>query len=163
MRTPICIALICTLGLAGALSASAGDKHGKHGRDQRSEDSDNRGDEYRGQAGRTFSDEERQTVYGYVDRFGKQEGKHPRSLPPGLAKKAARGGRLPPGWEAKCVRGETMPVEVYEEARPLPKELTVKLPVPPVGTVTVAVGGKVVRLLEATREILDVFDVHVRF
>jgi hypothetical protein len=35
--------------------------------------------------------------------------------------------------------------------------------VPPVGTVTVAVSGKVVRLVEATREILDVFDVHVRF
>jgi hypothetical protein len=42
--------------------------------------------------------------------------------------------------------------------------LVVKLPAPrePLLTVTVAVGGKVVRLVKATREILDVFDVHVR-
>lgn len=163
MKTPISIALICALGAAGTLCASAADNHGKHGRDQRGEDRDSQGGERHGQAGRTFSDNERQVVHGYVDRFGQQEGRHPRSLPPGLAKKMSRGGRLPPGWEAKCVRGQTMPVEVYQECRPLPRELAVKLPVPPAGTVTVAVSGKVVRLLEATREILDVFDVHVRF
>jgi hypothetical protein len=34
-------------------------------------------------------------------------------------------------------------------------------PPEPVLTVTVAVDGKVLRLVKATREILDVFDVHV--
>ena len=57
--------------------------------------------------------------------------------------------------------GQIMPVEVYERTHPLPPELVVKLPPPPSGTITVTVGGKVVRLLQATREILDVFDVHV--
>lgn len=165
MRTSFILGLICAAALATALPASAADKHGKHNRDERGEDGDSQGKhgERRGYAERTFSEDERHSIYGYVQRYGKQEGKHPRSLPPGLAKKVARGGRLPPGWEDKCVRGQTMPVEVYRECRPLPRELAVTLPVPPVGTVTVAVGGKVVRLLEATREILDVFDVHVNF
>ncbi len=109
-----------------------------------------------------FSDEERRVIQGYVERYGAQEGKRARPLPPGLARKAARGGKLPPGWEKKCVRGETMPVAVYEQSRPLPTELVVKLPPPPELTLTVAVDGKIVRLLKATHEIVDVFDVSVK-
>jgi hypothetical protein len=86
-------------------------------------------------------------------------GKKGKHLPPGLAKKVARGGKLPPGWEKKMVKGETMPVEVYQQCVPLPKEILVQLPAPPAGTITVTVGGKAARLLEATHEILDVFDV----
>lgn len=167
MNTVSIVGLICVAGLVTGPSALARDKdkHRERDREESREDRNSQGErrDRRGEAQRTFSDEERETIHGYVGRFGKQEGKHPRSLPPGLAKKVARGGRLPPGWEDKCVRGQTMPVEVYRECRPLPPELSVRLPVPPVGTVTVAVGGKVVRLLEATRQILDVFDVHVNF
>jgi hypothetical protein len=111
-----------------------------------------------------FSSQERSVIQDYVQSYdGQAKGKgKPRSLPPGLAKKAARGESLPPGWQAKCVVGETMPAEVYDHCRPLPPDLTVKLPPAPEPTITVAIGGKVVRLLEATRQILDVFDVHVR-
>lgn len=162
MKTKTILGLICAAGLVSALPASARDKHEKGDQGEKREGvEDSHG--HRGEGQRTFSDEERGTIHSYVKRFGKQEGKHPRSLPPGLAKKAARGGRLPTGWEDTCARGRIMPVEVYQECRPLPPELTVRLPAPPVGTVTVAVGGKVVRLLEATREIFDVFDVHVNF
>ena len=167
MKTTFIMSLICAAGLAATLPASAGEKNGRHGREHDERNDNQEGERERGdrrvEGGRTFSDDERQVIHGYVRRFGQQEGKHPRSLPPGLAKKLPRSGPLPSDWEDKCVRGQSMPVVVYQEARPLPPELAVKLPVPPVGTVTVAVSGKVVRLVEATREILDVFDVHLRF
>src|SRR5512133_867921 len=110
-----------------------------------------------------ISGTERERIREYVQSYDGQRHGRAKNLPPGLAKKVARGGQLPPGWEKKCVVGETMPPDVYRQARPLPPELVVKLPPPPEPTITVAVGGKVVRLLEATRQILDVFDVHVRF
>lgn len=104
---------------------------------------------------------EREIITTYVKSYEepKKPGKKPKSLPPGLQKKVARGGKLPPGWEKKLTHGEVMPVEVYQECHPLPPELVVKLPPPPKGVITVTVSGKVVRLIEATREILDVFDV----
>lgn len=156
------VGLICVAGLTAALPVSAKDKHSKRDREEDRENAQGNRNGHRSEGQRTFSDKERQTIQGYVGRFGKQEGKHPRQLPPGLAKKVARGHTLPPRWEETCVRGQQMPVAVYRECRPLPRELAIQLPVPQVGTVTVAVGGKAVRLLEATREILDVFDVHVR-
>ncbi len=52
-----------------------------------------------------------------------------------------------------------MPVEVYERSHPLPPEIVVKLPPPPPGTILIAVEGKVARLVQATHEILDVFDI----
>lgn len=110
-----------------------------------------------------FSEQERATIRQYTGAYkgkGKGHGKT-RELPPGLAKKLARGEDLPPGWQKKIEVGQTMPPEVYQHCHPLPPDLAVKLPPPPEPTITVAVGGKVVRLLQATREILDVFDVHM--
>jgi hypothetical protein len=109
---------------------------------------------------------ERQVIQEYVTTFSdegnhKHNGKKPhkeKSLPPGLAKKVARGESLPPGWQKKVAKGEIMPVEVYRECHPLPNEVVVKLPPPPVGTILVTIEGKIVRLIQATREILDVFE-----
>jgi hypothetical protein len=92
-------------------------------------------------------------------RKGKGWGKRPKPLPPGLQKKVERGGSLPPGWQAKLRRGEVMPLNVYERCDRLPPDLVRQLPPPPRGTVLVVISGKVVRLIEATREILDVFEV----
>jgi hypothetical protein len=78
-----------------------------------------------------------------------------------LQKKVARGESLPPGWEAKLRQGETMPPEVYAQCHPLPPEVVRQLPPSPPGTITVVIGGKVVRLIQATREILDVFEVEL--
>jgi hypothetical protein len=83
----------------------------------------------------------------------------PKTLPPGLQKKVARGGDLPPGWQKKIARGEVLDAEVYRHATRLPVELSKRLPKPPEGTVLVKVEGKVIRLYEATRTILDVFDI----
>lgn len=85
-------------------------------------------------------------------------GKKMKKLPPGLQKKVERGGELPPGWQKKIARGEVINAEVYARSRPLPPELLKRLPPQPRGTIVVTIEGKVVRLLEATLTILDVFD-----
>jgi hypothetical protein len=108
-----------------------------------------------------ISDDERRIIRTYVEGHrGRGFGKKSKSLPPGLAKKVARGEQLPPGWQKKCVPGEIMPVEVLEKCHSLPPELVVKLPRSPEPTITVTIGGQIVRLIKATREILDVFNVH---
>lgn len=108
-----------------------------------------------------ITEQEREVIQNYVKSVSvpAKPGKKAKGLPPGLAKKVARGGELPPGWEKKSVPGTIMPAEVYKVCHPLPKEVVVKLPVPPAGTILVTVDGKVVRLVKATLEILDVFDV----
>jgi len=107
---------------------------------------------------------ERQVIQGYVASYvieekGHGKGKKPKKLPPGLQKKLDRGGSLPPGWEKKLKKGEIVSAEVYEQCHPLPHEVILKLPPQPPGTVMIAIGGKVARLLAATREVLDVFEV----
>jgi hypothetical protein len=81
-----------------------------------------------------------------------------KSLPPGLAKKLARGGTLPPGWQMKVARGEVMDYEVYNNASTLPEELLRKLSSIPEGTVLLQVGNKIVKVIEASRIIVDLFE-----
>ena len=88
---------------------------------------------------------------------GKKSG--PDKAPPsGRTKKVARSEKLPPGWQKKIARGEVLPQTVYAQAQPLPEVVMRKLPPPPAGTILVTLDGKVVRLLEATRTIVDVFE-----
>ena len=108
----------------------------------------------------TIGPPERDVIRAYVRSCVETPKKGKKGLPPGLAKKEAAGGNLPPGWQKKCVRGEILPVEVHRHCHPLPQEIVVKLPPPPAGTILVAIDGKVVRLAKASREILDVFEVH---
>ena len=72
--------------------------------------------------------------------------------------KAARGAKLPPGWQKKIARGAVLPQTVYAQAQPLPEVVIRTLPPPPAGTMLVTLDGKVLRLLEATRTIVDVFE-----
>jgi hypothetical protein len=88
---------------------------------------------------------------------GKKSGTD-KALPPGLAQKVARGEKLPSGWQKKIARGEVLPQTVYAQAQPLPEVVIRKLPPPPAGTLLVTLDGKVVRLLEGTRTIVDVFE-----
>ncbi len=81
-----------------------------------------------------------------------------KALPPGLAKKVSRGGDLPPGWQMKIARGEVLSGAVYKEAQSLPSDLIRILPPSPKRTELITIDGKIIRLLGATREILDVFD-----
>jgi hypothetical protein len=88
---------------------------------------------------------------------GKKD-KKSKGLPPGLAKKVARGGELPPGWQKKLHRGEVLSEVIYKQSTPVPYAILKKLPDQPPGTVLISLDGKIIRLAEATRRILDVFD-----
>ena len=81
-----------------------------------------------------------------------------KTLPPGVAKKGAPATKLPPGWQKKITRGEVIPQTVYAQAQPLPEVVIRTLPPPPAGTILVTLDGKLVRLVEATRTIVDVFE-----
>ena len=72
-----------------------------------------------------------------------------KPLPPGLQKKVARGGELPPGWKKKLQKGAVIEREVYEHG-------TVIKPVDATGVITIKVDDKIIRLMKATREIVDI-------
>jgi len=72
-----------------------------------------------------------------------------KSLPPGLQKKLERGGELPPGWQKKLVVGEYLDDDVYLSGRVIDR-------VGGLGERTIEVEGRVVRVIEATREIIDI-------
>lgn len=72
-----------------------------------------------------------------------------KSLPPGLQKKVDRGESLPPGWQKKLHKGEILDYQVYRQGR-------IVIPVNHEGILTINVDGKVIRLMEATREIIDI-------
>ncbi len=162
MKNVHLILLVCVSLIGAAVTATAKDKHGKGDGRHADEVSSTKGDAAV-QVKFAFSDEERRVVRNYVQGYAETDGKRGKQLPPGLAKKVARGGKLPPGWQRKCVVGEIMPPEVYDQCHPLPPEVVVKMPPSPEPTLTVTIGGKAVRLLKATREILDVFDVNLPF
>ncbi|MEJ2140916.1 MAG: hypothetical protein P8Y24_00930 [Gammaproteobacteria bacterium] len=72
-----------------------------------------------------------------------------KGLPPGLQKKAARGQALPPGWQKKLAVGHVMDKAVYDYGE-------VVVPVDKKGILTLRVEGKLVRLLSATHEIVEI-------
>lgn len=81
-----------------------------------------------------------------------------KALPPGLQKKYQRTGQLPPGWAKKFQRGEVLPLDIYRLGRPLPYDLYRQLPVGPVGSKVLEIEGKIFRVINNTREILDILD-----
>ena len=82
----------------------------------------------------------------------KQDKNGNQPLPRGLQMKLERGGSLPPGWERKLVRGETLEENVYHQSE-------IVIPVDSDGLLTVRIEGKLIRLVEATREIIDIVDI----
>lgn len=80
-----------------------------------------------------------------------------KKLPPGLVKKLERGGGLPPGWQNKVQRGEVLDPVYYERGTVLPNEVLQQFPSLPAGTEMIEVDGQVIRILETTREVVDIF------
>lgn len=74
-----------------------------------------------------------------------------KQLPQGLQMKLDRGGSLPPGWQRKLVRGEILAEPIYSHSE-------IVIPVDSEGLLTVRVEGKLIRLIQATREIIDIVD-----
>ena len=72
-----------------------------------------------------------------------------QQLPPGLQKKVERGQSLPPGWQKKLAKGEVLDKEIYQHGQ-------VVVPVDKRGLITIRIEGKLVKLYEATRGVVDV-------
>lgn len=104
---------------------------------------------------RIFKDDEKRILRDY---YGPERAKKQKPLPPGLKKKVERGGELPPGWQMKMARGEVLPEDVYRYGQRLPDDVWRRLPRQPDGTSIIEVDGKVARIIDATRTIIDVFD-----
>lgn len=109
-----------------------------------------------------FDDRERQVFDDYLREEGFEQGKHKsknksKELPPGLRKKMARGGELPPGWQKKLERGEVLDGDYYRYSTGLPDHILRQLPAGPPGTSLRRVEDRVVRVMDATNAILDVF------
>lgn len=71
-----------------------------------------------------------------------------KPLPPGLQKKVDRGGALPPGWQKKLAVGEVIDDDIYRQGRVISSDGR--------GAVTVDVDGEVFRVMENTREIIEI-------
>lgn len=83
--------------------------------------------------------------------FAKNDKAGHNKLPPGLQKKVSRGQPLPPGWQKKLAPGKVMDREVYRQSR-------IVVPVDSKGLLTVSIEGKLVRVYENTREIIEILD-----
>lgn len=70
-------------------------------------------------------------------------------LPHGLQKKVERGQSLPPGWQKKLAKGEILDKYIYQQGQ-------VVIPVDKRGLITIRLEGKLVKLFEATREVVEV-------
>ncbi len=83
--------------------------------------------------------------------LAKQDKHQVKPLPQGLQMKLERGGSLPPGWQRKLVRGEVLDESIYRQGE-------IVIPVDDRGLLTVRIEGKLIRLVEATREIIDIVE-----
>ncbi|MBF5057186.1 hypothetical protein [Alloalcanivorax profundimaris] len=96
---------------------------------------------------RAFNDREREALRRFGDRYRGDD------LPPGLRKKMARGGDLPPGWRDKLREGRRLPDDLYYQGYRLPESVYRT----PDGYSDVVIDNEVVRILDATQTIMDVF------
>ena len=83
--------------------------------------------------------------------LAKKEKGENKPLPQGLQMKLDRGGSLPPGWQKKLVKGEVLGEPIYNHSK-------VVIPIDSEGMLTVRVEGKLIKLIEATREIVEIVD-----
>ncbi len=79
------------------------------------------------------------------------------SLPPGLQQKVARGGKLPPGWPKKLQTGQRLPASLYYTSQRLPSYDGIRHID---GVSDVIIDNEVVRVIDATQTILDVFGIN---
>ena len=106
---------------------------------------------------RRFTPDEHDLIQDYYYRHRYDSGR--TTIPKGLQKKYERTGELPPGWQMKIQRGEVLPADIYHHGNDIPVELREELPTGPVGSKIIELEGKIIRVMEGTRMILDVFDI----
>lgn len=96
---------------------------------------------------------------GLAPVHAKKAGDGGSELPAGLQKKADNGGALPSGWQKRLKKGEVLEPEVVKQGRPVSEKVRAALPVGAKGSIDLTLDGKVIRLDEKTRKVLDVFEV----
>jgi hypothetical protein len=96
---------------------------------------------------------EKKHQYDKHDNNGKYEEKHKsgkyRSLNKGMEKRLDSGKELPKGWQKKLIRGNILDREVYEHSR-IVRGVDLN------GQMTIEVDNRLIRLHQATMEIIDV-------
>ncbi|MDT8335699.1 MAG: hypothetical protein RQ753_08370 [Desulfurivibrionaceae bacterium] len=70
-------------------------------------------------------------------------------LPPGLEKNVRQGKPLPPGWHKKLAKGQILDPDIYHRG-------VIIAPLDPLGIVTIRIEDKVFRVMEKSREIVDI-------
>ena len=83
--------------------------------------------------------------------LAKKEKDKNKPLPQGLQMKLERGGSLPPGWQKKLVKGQVLEEPIYKQSE-------VVIPIDSEGMLTVRIEGKLIKIIEATREIIEIVD-----
>lgn len=84
---------------------------------------------------------------------GKEKVKKEKKIPYGLQKKVQRGGELPPGWKKKIEKGEVVDSSVLSKGK-----VNKSTEYPYVkGTKVYEIEDKIIRVSNATKEILDIF------
>ncbi len=109
----------------------------------------------RGVKEKKFTDEEREVLEGWQKGNASWK-KSNKPLPPGLRKKIERGGELPPGWKKKLAVGEVLEPELDAQAKSIPEEILKRLPESEAGTEILRVGDEIIRVIENSREIVDI-------
>ena len=74
-----------------------------------------------------------------------------KKLPPGLQKKVESGKSLPPGWQKKLEVGAVLDDEVYQQGKVVDRDGKR-------GEVTIEAEGKRVKVVERTREIVEILE-----
>lgn len=97
-----------------------------------------------------YSSREREALRSHLSRRDYE------SLPPGLQKKVARGGKLPPGWQKKLQKGQRLPDDLYYNGQRLPVYDDIRHID---GVSDVIIDNEVVRVIDATQTIIDVFGI----
>lgn len=133
-------ALIILLGLLVSPTFANNDKEGRGSSEQHKKEKKHRYE--------NGKNEEREYTR---EREHEREKEHKsKPLNRGMQKKVDRGGTLPYGWEKKVVKGETLDKEVYAHGKVV-EPLNVR------GEITIEVDERLIRLHQATMEIIDVF------
>jgi hypothetical protein len=86
-------------------------------------------------------------VFGIVE-FSYAKNHRGKGLPPGLQKKMDRGQSLPPGWQKKLVVGKVLEKDIYDQGKIIATDSK--------GFVTISIQGRLVKLVEDTREIVGI-------
>lgn len=73
------------------------------------------------------------------------------NLPPGLQKKIERGGELPPGWRDKVRIGDRIDRDIYRYRHVL-RDADDR------GIATIQLGYRILRVIEDTREIIEILN-----